>query len=230
MQPTAVKWNGPMVDKQTVSTYQVVLFVLVFCIGTSGCSISELQTSELQGPETIRSGKVYLEQRASGFTGGRVGWGRFTVFAIPIVPIRIQSDEASDLMQVVSNALATAGYTTQAVQHGEAGPILSAHVTHMRFNNYTWVAPIVPTWGRINVTLTLESLGGEVLWESSFEGKGTTFNFFDGYNIAATKSVTRLADSMVDAFSGPEFHEALTSPNESRGRFTYLRENELFSP
>jgi hypothetical protein len=47
------------------------------------------------------------------------------------------------------------------------------------------------------------------LWEKPFEGKGTTFDFSDGYNKAATKSVTRLANSMVEAFAAQEFIEAL---------------------
>ncbi len=219
-----------MLCNRTVFSRWTASLPLVSSICLTGCSISQLQYSELQSPEILQSGSVYVQERASGFTGGRVGWGRITVFYIPIVPIRIRSDEASDLMQVVKDALTTAGYTTHSASDGQAGPVLSAHVTHARFNNYTWLAPIVPTWGRINVTLTLESKGGEILWKNSFMGKGTTFNFFDGYNIAATKSITRLADSMVEAFASAEFQNALASPDESRGKFTYLPEDKLVVP
>ena len=187
------------------------LMVIVFCLNLAGCSITQLGYSELQSPEKVQSGDVYVKQRASGFTGGRVGWGRITIFAIPIVPIYIHGDEAIDIMRVVSDSLTAAGYTTQWAGDEGAGPVLSARVTHARFNNYTWLAPIVPTWGRINMTLTLESSDGDLLWERSFEGKGSTLNFFDGYNIAATKSVTRLADSMIEAFGSADFYLALSA-------------------
>ena len=80
----------------------------------------------------------------------------------------------------------------------------------VRFNNYTWLVPLIPTWGRISVTLKLESASGSILWEKSFEGKGTTFALSNSFNTAATKSITRLADSMVEAFSAHDFRLALT--------------------
>jgi len=186
-----------------------VSLVSVWVLCLSGCSITQLQHDELQEPAQRQSGVVYVDSLATGFTGKRVGWGRITVFYIPIVPIYIQSDEADDLMVVVDDALTTAGYTTRLAYSEPPGPVLKAHVDKVRFNNYTWIAPIVPTWGRLEVTLRLESVTGQVLWEKSFEGKGTTFNFTDGYNIAATESVTRLANSMVEAFSAQDFGEAL---------------------
>lgn len=194
----------------SVSTRRLtVLLVGISTLCLSGCSITQLQHDELQEPEELQSGVVNVESVATGFTGGRVGWGRITIFYIPVVPIHIHSDEASDLMDVVQNALTTAGYTARTEDGLQPGPVLKAHVDKARFNNYTWVAPIVPTWGRLEVTLRLDSASGEVLWEKSFIGKGSTLNFTDGYNIAATKSVTRLANSMVEAFSAPDFGEAL---------------------
>jgi hypothetical protein len=58
------------------------------------------------------------------------------------------------------------------------------------------------------------SANGKVLWEKSFEGSGTTFIFFDRYNIAATKTVSRLGNSRVEAFSSREFSDALANRNE----------------
>ena len=185
-------------------------FVVAWIAVLSGCSITSLQHDPLDVPQEQQTGVVGVETKATGFTGGRVGWGRITVFYIPVVPIHIQSDESRDLIAVIENALATAGYETRAAEALQAGPVLRAHVDKARFNNYTWLAPIVPTWGRLDVTLTLESANGEVVWEQSFNGRGTTLNFFDGYNIAATKTVTRLANSMVEAFTGPEFSDAVS--------------------
>ncbi len=198
-----------MNPKSTSTGSPIVVFAIIWILGLSGCSITSLQHDGLQEPTNLQSGVVNVAPRATGFSGGRVGWGRVTIFAIPVVPIHIKSDEASDVMDVVRDALITAGYTTYLAGNSQQRPVLSAHVNKARFNNYTWILPIVPTWGRINVTLRLESASGQVLWENSFEGAGTTFNFTDGYNIAATKSVTRLANNMVEAFSDPEFITAL---------------------
>jgi hypothetical protein len=123
-----------------------LVFLWISCL--SGCSVTQLQNDELQEPEVLQSGGVAVRAKATGFSAGRVGWGRITVFSIPAVPIRIHSDEASDLMEIVRNALTTAGYTARPAGSAQAGPVLKAHVDHVRFNNYTWVAPIVSTWGR----------------------------------------------------------------------------------
>jgi hypothetical protein len=191
------------------NTFLAMLLVL----SLSGCSITQLQHTELQIPENLQSGQVYVEERATGFTGGRVGWGRVTVFSIPVVPIHIHSDEAIDLMQVVQDSLSTAGYAAHTAGSSQGEVVLAAHVNEVRFNNYTWFVPIIPTWGRISVTLTLESASGHVLWEKLFESKGTTYNFTDGYNIAATKIVTQLADNMVEAFTSLDFSQALAEGN-----------------
>ena len=190
----------------------LLVMSLAFCWITnlSGCSIAQLQHDDLQEPAQRRSGNVNLGPKATGFTEGRVGWGRVTLFSIPVVPIRIHSDEASDLMVVVRDALAIAGYAAHFVDNAQPGPVLKAHVDEVRFNNYTWVAPLVPTWGRLHVTLRLESADGPVLWEKSFESSGHTYNFTDGYNIAATRIVTKLANSMVEAFGSQEFSNALS--------------------
>jgi hypothetical protein len=138
-----------MMSPTTVRAPQAtVLLGVLWIAALSGCSITQLQNDELQEPEVLQSGEVAVRAKATGFSGGRVGWGRITVFSIPAVPIRIHSDEASDLMEIVRNALTTAGYTARPAGSAQAGPVLKAHVDHVRFNNYTWVAPIVPTWGR----------------------------------------------------------------------------------
>jgi hypothetical protein len=174
----------------------------------SGCSITQLQHDELQGPDALRSGEVYVARQATGFTGGRVGFGRITLFSIPVAPVHIHSDEASDMMDIVRDALETAGYTTKTAGAAHTGPVLAANVDHIRYNNYTWLAPFIPTWGRVNVTLRLESAGA-ILWQESFAAKGNSFHITDGFNVAATESMTRLADSMVTAFGSEAFQRAL---------------------
>ncbi len=187
----------------------LLLFALLATAGLSGCSITQLQHDGLDEPAEKRSGAVNVESRASGLDGGKVGWGRITLFSIPVVPIYITGDEAVDMRDVVSDALITAGYSPEFSGSADSAPLLTANVTRARFNNYTWLVPLIPTWGNVDVTLTLVSAGGEILWEEALHGGGWTLNFSDGYNIAATKSMTELANNMVNAFTSQSFSDAV---------------------
>jgi hypothetical protein len=79
------------------------------------------------------------------------------------------------------------------------------------FSNYTWLFPLVPTWGNIQLTLSLESPGnGTTLWTRDFAGSGTSFNFFNGYSGAANTALTKILNEMVQEFSSEQFYRALT--------------------
>jgi len=199
-----------MITPKFVSSRLLVVFLATVWISSlSGCSITHLQHDDLQEPAHRQSGVVSVDPKATGFPGGRVGWGRITIFSIPVAPVHIQSDEASELMGVIRDALTAAGYTTRLAGSQMLGPVLKAHVNNIRFNNYTWLAPLIITWGSIDVTLRLDAADGQVHWERSFDGSGRSFNITDGFNVSATRSVTQLADSMVEAFSAEEFNAAL---------------------
>jgi len=185
----------------------VVLLASIWISSLSGCSITHLQHDDLQEPAQSQSGVVSVDAEATGFSGGRVGWARVTLFSIPVAPVHIKGDEASELMDVVRDALNAAGYTIRLAD--SSGPVLKAHVDDIRFNNYTWLAPLIITWGRIGVTLQLEAATGNILWKESFKESGNSYNISNGFNVAATESVTRLANSMVEAFSSEEFNAAL---------------------
>lgn len=159
-----------------------------------------------------------VAETADSFESNRAGWGRITPFAIPIVPIRVLGDQSADLMWVIDNALSAAGYTTTeqpGVPGAGGAPVMEAWVTRYRFNNYTWFVPIVPTWGGIGVTLTLRGEHGVVLWRQSFSGRAMTFNFFDGYNIASRRAVTRMGQDMVRAFNSLEFQHLVRDANNA---------------
>ena len=185
-----------------------IVFITLLTILT-GCSISHLQHSGLKNPVQLQSGDVYIRPLATGFTGGKVGNSRLSIFYIPINPVRIKSNEAKDLMDVVTDALMVSGYNVFETNDPGASPVLKAHVNEVKFNNYTWTAPIIPSFGKFDVTLTLESKEGFILWKKGFKSSGTSFNFFNGYNTAATRAVTKLANQMVDSFSRPNFYLSL---------------------
>ncbi len=197
-----------MMSQQKLRTSRI-LAAAIAVVTLSGCSITSLQHDVLEEPTEIRAGEVRVESQATGFTGGKVGWGRITLFSIPVAPVYIHSDEARDMMDIVSSALTTAGYSPEFAESADGAPLIKADVTRARFNNYTWLAPLMPTWGNVDVTLQLVSIGGEVLWEESVHGGGTSWSVFEGFNVAATKSMTELANNMVAAFTSQAFSDAV---------------------
>ena len=176
----------------------------------SGCSIA-LNHDELASPARTYSDPIAVSTRAEGING-RVGWGRVTLFYIPCVPIHIQGDGNEKVMEQVRDALQQAGYRVTPVETTPSPPrepLLKCKVDTFWFNNYTWLAPFVPTWGDIDLTVSLERPGGQVAWQQSFHGHGFSANFFDGYSSAANKAMTEILNQMIDAFAGDDFHNAL---------------------
>ena len=185
-----------------------VSIVLGLMLLVSGCSIA-LNHEELPSPPRTYSDPIAVSSRAEGLEH-RVGWGRCTVFYIPCVPIHIQGDASAEVMQQVSDALQRAGYKVTVVetQAPPNTPELKCHVDTFYFNNYTWLFPFVPTWGDIDLTLTLQR-GGQPEWTQTFHGHGWSANFFDGYSSASNKAMGEILDQMVSAFGSDQFHNAL---------------------
>lgn len=111
------------------------------------------------------------------------------------------------------SALAQVGYKVEVVETDAVPrePVLKCQVDRFYFNNYTWLAPIVPTWGSAALTTTLGSSDGRVLWSRSFKGRGVMLNFFNGYTSAANTSMQKILNKTVEAFASDEFRRALTS-------------------
>jgi hypothetical protein len=178
-------------------------------LGISGCSVA-LDHSVLESPPHTYSDPINVSSRSDGIHG-RVGWGRITVFYIPCVPIHIQGDGNEQVMEQVDAALQQAGYKTTVVETQAPGgaPVLKCKVDTFWFNNYTWLFPFVPTWGNIDMTLSLVRPGDQVVWVQSFHGDGFSANFFNGYSSAANKAMTQVLDEMVRAVASEEFHDIL---------------------
>jgi hypothetical protein len=184
-----------------------------------GCTIA-LKDVPLAGAPAHRLGALQAPESATGISG-RVGWGRVTLFSIPAVPIFVvdgskpsaentRADIANRaVMQQVRRALVHAGYEVAPGADGAAGGrTLDCNVERFKFNNYTWIVPIVPAWGSARVTVTLRDAGGASLWSQSFEGDGFSLNLFDGFSSAANQSMREILDAMVISFGTPEFRSA----------------------
>jgi hypothetical protein len=176
----------------------------------SGCSITPRHDA-IKPPPKPASGEVKA-LAPTGFPADRVGWGRFTLFSIPIVPIHVNGDGPTALMQYVHEALELSGYHVTDVRNDAPtnGPLLHVEVLRYRFNNYTWLFPIVPTWGRIELKASLVLSDGSSVWDHTFKAKGSTLNFTDGYTIAAAQCTTSIMQQMVNEFSREPFVTALT--------------------
>lgn len=194
------------IEMKSLPKLAVLSGALLLSLFGSSCSIN-MKHDQLTTPASPRSGVVATAASATG-VDGKVGWGRFTAFAIPVVPVNVNGDANAQTMAHVHDALKTAGYEIRRGNPGK-GKVLTCTVEKMRYNNYTYLFPIVPTWGKVILRTDLTS-NGQVVWSQQFKGSGFTFNFTAGYTIANGKAMTKALNEMVIAFSSDEFHSALT--------------------
>ena len=175
----------------------------------SGCTITPSH-KPLEKPAKPAQGNVVTAGSATGMPNGKVGWGRITLFAIPVAPVHVAGDASRETMNFVRDALTTAGYTVNTAEAGARapGPVLTVGIKQYKFNNYTWLAPLIFSWGRIELDATLRGPDDHVLWSKSYLGKGTSLNITQGFTKSAEKCMTRVLDQMVIDFSSPAFAAA----------------------
>jgi hypothetical protein len=176
----------------------------------SGCSITPMH-KELKSPVKLTQGNVATAGSATGMPAGKVGWGTISLFAIPVAPVHVEGDASRDTMNFVRDALTTAGYTVSTVETGARapGPVLTVGINHYKFRNYTWLVPLIFSWGRIELDATLRGADDNVLWTKSYLGKGTSVHITQGFTNSAAKCMTRVLDEMVVDFGTPAFAGAI---------------------
>jgi hypothetical protein len=175
----------------------------------SGCTITPSH-KQLKAPAQRAQGSVATAGTATGMPSGKVGWGRITLFAIPVAPVHVEGDGSRETMNFVRDALTTAGYSVTTAEAGTRppGPVLSVGIRQYKFNNYTWLAPLIFSWGRIELDAAVRGVDDKVLWSKSYLGKGTSLNISQGFTKSAEKCMTRVLDQMVVDFSSPAFAAA----------------------
>ena len=192
----------------------------------SGCTIT-MHHGKLTPPAQACSGTVKVAQKATGTehqrkgASGRVGWGRFTIFAIPVVPIfMVGGDGNTQVVNQIKDAVTEAGYQVEMVEGPGpgCGPVLVSKVDHLKYNNYTYIFPFVPTWGRMKLDVSLLGADQRILWNRQFEARATDWAWFlNGYSRATKSCTTEILNNMISAFSSDEFRNALaksaTAPN-----------------
>jgi hypothetical protein len=204
------------IKMKTKKQVLVAALAVTVALLSSGCSI-DMKHEALHTPAFTRSGMVNLAAAATGSTacpngaGGHVGWGRITLFAIPVVPIYVNGDGNAAIVTQIQDALTLAGYTPQTMVTGSppAAKLLTCEVQKFRFSNYTYLFPIVPTWGGVDLKLSLLGADKSVLWTQEYKGTGATLNFFDGYTSACEGAMTETLNRMTADFAGDDFYNAL---------------------
>jgi len=167
----------------------------------TGCA-TNLQHGTLNTPLGANKGPLGVIDHAQDMKN-RIGWGTFTVFAIPVAPVTVNGVADKELMNQIKDAVAQAGYDVKMVDGpASAGslPVLSCKVEKFSFRNYTWLFPAVFNWGTIKLDVAVTAPDGKVLWSKTYTGKGNGFYDFDTpVNNALTGILNELSADLSNA-------------------------------
>jgi hypothetical protein len=121
----------------------------------TGCTAT-LQHGKIFTTPTADKGPMGVTERAQNMKS-HIGWGTFTIFAIPVAPVTVSGDADKELMNQVKDAVEQAGYQAKIVDSASSAgamPVLSCKVQKFSFRNYTWLFPIVFNWGTIRLDVS----------------------------------------------------------------------------
>lgn len=192
------------------------LLTTTACVGIGGETISILHDS-LPTPEQLASDEISLQTPAADQRAdrGRIGRATITVFAITSGNIKTESPVTEAVIGPVEDALKTAGYTVARVPAAEVAgsgtPSLEVSIKKFYFRNYNWVWPIVPTWGGVELGLQLKDARGQVVFDRSVRGSGTSVCLLGNcaFKAATRRAMNGVLADVIDATSGKEFQVAL---------------------
>ena len=218
--------------------FAICLPLLLGALLCDGCSL-RMQHAKLSPPARSAAGTVNVARYAKGVQEP-VGYGRMTAFALPVKKVNLVGHGNELLMLQLCDALASAGYTVNYLGSAKPRPVpddkvmiymvtpaetgeastnntVLCEVTNFNYDNYTWLFPVVPTWGAISCNVSLVTPDRQVLWQRSFDGNGHSFNFFNGYTAAAEKSMTKMLNQMVKEFASEDFSRAVNRVGPAQG-------------
>ncbi len=184
----------------------------------SGCGVTlvSLAPTVRAPPTPVTGGDVVAVAGRAEAVPDTIGYGTITVFAIPASPVRFSDPDAAErIMHGLREALRAAGYRPVTPPEPPQGPVLTCRIKEMRFKNYTWLMPLIQTWGRIRLTLALTDPPGAVRWQKDYEERyrkgGVGESFDEAVNVVMGKILARAAED----FTTREFRTACcdtTSP------------------
>ena len=174
---------------------------IAVCFLATGCSTT-LQHGRIYTTPTADKGPLGVAERAQNMKD-RIGWGTYTIFAIPVAPVTVNGEPDTELMNQIKDAVVQAGYQVKMVDSASSAgsmPVLSCKVQKFGFRNYTWLFPIVFNWGTIRLDVTITAPDGKVLWNKTYTGKAHGFYDFDStVNKALTTILNELSNDLLNA-------------------------------
>jgi len=207
----------------TVTRPIATLFCTSLVIGIIGCSNPPHKFSfvdDLQGLQTTSqqkcSGHIVLQKEADDLreNPGRIGNWTATLFAIETRSVEPTSPLSIEVVMQVKKALESTGYQITLADAPSSilhpGPFLKIYIKEFYFRNYSWLLPLVRTWGDIALRLALENHEGTVLFDETFQQSGSSYRLFEGgFNQAIEEALTKVLNQIADASCTEEFRHAL---------------------
>jgi hypothetical protein len=200
-----------------ILTLLSISFGLTGCVGIGGEQIS-LAHNQLNPPEQQFSDALLMQKSANDLREeqDRIGRATITVFAITSGSVKTSSDVKQQITEQVKQALESIGYQVNLIDQSDAisnSAIVKIEIKKFWFKNYNWIWPFVPTWGDIELGLTVERQNGEVVFDKPFSGKGNSFCLLGqcAFNTAVTEAVTDVLNKIIHECSKEEFQAAIAA-------------------
>ena len=210
------KWTGISKKSPTVVLSSVMLLSLMGCVGFGGNRI-DLAHDTLLTPKQRLSESIAMQKSAEDRrpAGEPIGHATMTVWAVESGSVTTTDPVAEGVVMQVKQALESIGYQVTLVDSAHPVPnpsnILKVNMKEFNFKNYNGFWPIVPTWGSIELGLTIENPDGKVLYEKSFQGGGNSYCLTSecAFGTATKEAMTEVLNKIVEEFSGEAFHQVV---------------------
>ena len=188
-----------------------LLTLLALAFGTA-CSVKLAPRIPSDPGSEPSSHPVQMEQEVRGMPTP-IGHGTFTLFAIKIAPVRISNGSAPEVfMEQIHKTFEAAGFRVVSAADDSA-PTVECVVKKFNFKNYTWLFPIVPTWGGIDIDLRLTHPEGRRLWQESYSGG--SWNLWYSFSSAVNSSTEEVLEAIFEDITGSEFQQACCGADAS---------------
>lgn len=120
-------------------------------------------------------------------------------------------------MEELRTCLRAAGYTATIAAEPPQGPVLSCTIEDFDFSNYTWLSPMVRTWGTIRMTLVVSEPSGAVRWRKQYEERYGHTGVSSSFNRAVNSTMSKILARVTEDFAGLEFRAACCDAAPSAG-------------
>ncbi|MDX1960277.1 MAG: hypothetical protein SFU98_17035 [Leptospiraceae bacterium] len=197
------------------------LILLINCVGMNGVVIP-LSHAEIPKSKQKMSGKLSVERPATDSRPDRenIGKATFSLFAIPVGDISTTSPVGEQMADLIFEELTSLGYQVDKSQNDKSdkskndGRIkLKIIINELWFENYNWFYPIVPTWGDIRISVSLENTKGKKIFEKSYIGEGKSYCLPAecGFSDAIKEAMTQIMQDFTSDFSSQKVQASITS-------------------